>query len=78
MNPLPHALHATIQEKEEGAILLQLADGQTLRWPQAYVSPEAQKGDIVHVCVFPEAETDEERRRIAKEVLNEVLKGDES
>lgn len=78
MSSLPHALHATIQEISKETVSLQLADGQTLHWPQVSLSPTIQKGDIVHVCVFPEAETDEERRRIAKEVLNEMLKGDES
>ena len=77
MNALPHALHASIETIEEDVVLLKLADGQKVKWPRAQVSPALKVGDIVHLFVFPEGETEQERQRIAKEVLNEILKGDE-
>lgn len=77
MNALPHALHATIESIKEDVIILKLADGQTLRWPRAQASPTVQVGDVMHLFVLPEGETESERQRIAKEVLNEILKGDE-
>ncbi len=78
MNALPHALHATIESIKEDVIVLKLADGQTFRWPRTQASPTVQVGDVMHLFVFPEGETESERQRIAKEVLNEILKGDET
>lgn len=78
MNVLPHALHASVETVGEESVLLKLADGQMVKWPRAQISPLVKGGDIVHLFVFPEGETDRERQRVAKEVLNEILKGDET
>jgi len=63
MSELPHTVSAHVRIIEKERITLEIVDGQTLLWP-THLLPESIKiGD------------QSERERLAKYVLNEMLKG---
>ncbi len=75
MSDLPHALSATIQSIDRENAVLLTKDGQTIRWPVRLLKPESTPGTAVHLLVLSDTDASDERERLAKQVLNEMLKG---
>lgn len=75
MPELPHALAATVTEVKTDSVAVLFEDGQTLRWPKRLLPAEVKVGDRMHLVAIPDKETDAERRNLAKQVLNEMLRG---
>jgi len=75
MAKLPHALEATVARIEEQHIVLKTQDGQTLNWPIDLVHGEIGEGDTIDLIALSNQQSEEERKNIARHVLNELLGG---
>ena len=69
-------LLATIDRLEEDKAVLKLDDGQSLDWPVDKLSGDITEGAQVKLVLFSDKSEEEEREKMAKVVLNEILKTD--
>ncbi|MDO8425720.1 MAG: DUF3006 domain-containing protein [bacterium] len=70
-------MQVTVDRFEENMAVLELASGDTMRIPRAELPDETHEGDTIEVTFgINPAETDR-RTQQAKDVLNELLGGDE-
>ena len=67
------AQEATVKAVEGDSAVLALANGETLRWPASLLPQDVGVGDTVRVIIHSSKTDEEERQRLAKEVLNELL-----
>lgn len=62
-------------EGEMGVILLD--DGQKILWPKDKLPKETEEGDVVKLKIFSSGLETEEREKLAKTILSEILKVEE-
>lgn len=53
--------------------VIKLADGQEIHWPKSQLT-SSREGAAVKLVVHTEAEAEQERQKLAKTILNEILK----
>ncbi len=55
---------------------LELVDGQILLWPKNLLPSDLNIGDTVRILVHDKKTEEEERKKLAKALLNEVMHSD--
>ncbi|PIP75603.1 hypothetical protein COW86_02850 [Candidatus Kuenenbacteria bacterium CG22_combo_CG10-13_8_21_14_all_39_9] len=69
-------LLATVDRLEGGKAVLKLDDGQSLDWPVDKLPAETVEGTQLKLWLLSDKGEEEEREKMAKAVLNEILKID--
>lgn len=65
---------AGVIDRFEGKMaVIRLDDGQEINWPREGLSPDLKEGSVVRVFVGASLTEEEERAKIAKSLLNEIL-----
>ena len=67
-------LSCTLDRFEGQFAVLATEDGQTINWPQDKLPPDAAEGSQIKLVMFSAKTEEEEREKMAKAVLNEILK----
>ena len=62
-----------IDRTEGEQVIIRLQDGQEISWPKKLLS-EFKEGASVKLVIQTEAEAEQERQKLAKTILNEILK----
>ena len=65
---------AVVDRIEGEQAVLKFDDGQTLLWPRDKWPIEASEGMALKIVLMTESDEEAEREKIAKAVLNEILK----
>lgn len=71
-------LRATIDRLEGKYAVLRTDDGQEILWPSANLPKDVKEGSIVHLYLRTSKDDEEERAKLAKSLLEEILKPDQS
>lgn len=74
MDALPHGIKATVVECKKDMVILKTPDDQHLSWPKSLLKETINAGDEIHLVAFSKQDALEERKRLAKELLNEILR----
>lgn len=69
-------LKAKIESFEGKFALIKTEDKQKLLWPIKNLPDDIQVGSLVRLVISTSKTDEEERERVAKTMLNEILKGD--
>lgn len=69
-------LKAKIESFEGKFALIKTEDKQKLLWPIKNLPDDIQVGSLVRLVISTAKTDEEERERVAKTMLNEILKGD--
>lgn len=64
---------ATIDRREGSQFVLRFADGQEIVWAGDALPAECREGDVVWLTVMVEPTTTNERRALARDILNEIF-----
>ena len=62
-----------IDRVEGNQVVIRLADKQEIKWPKSKLA-NAKEGTPVKLTILTEAEAEQERQKLAKAILNEILK----
>ena len=65
---------AIVDRIEGNKAVLKLDDGQSLNWPVNNLPSDVIEGSQIKLVIFSNKIEEEEREKIAKAVLNEILK----
>ncbi|MDD5290137.1 MAG: DUF3006 domain-containing protein [Patescibacteria group bacterium] len=63
----------TIDRFEGTSAVLVFDDGKEIIWPIKNLPAEVKEGAVLRLTVSNEATAEEERRKLAKELINEIL-----
>lgn len=66
-------LEATVDRWEGDFAVLRTTDGQELIWPGDRLPVEVVEGSVVHLVLLADQEAADERRDLAKDILNEIF-----
>lgn len=66
-------LSAVLDRFEGDRAILKLQDGQEWRWPRQNLPKTAKEGSVLFLRALQSAEKEEEREKLAKTILNEIL-----
>jgi hypothetical protein len=66
----------TIDRFEGEKAVLQTEDGQSIVWPKDKLPQDAREGMALNFNILSDAETEKDKRELAKEILNEILNTD--
>lgn len=69
----PYSIQATVLKLDEQSAVLKLIDGQTLNWPLELLPPGTKTNDPVKIIIHNKKTDEEERQRLARTLLNEVM-----
>jgi len=69
-----YSLSALVDRFEGKSAVIRFQDGQELRWPIKTLPDDVHEGSAVRVTVTTSASDEEERARVARAMLNELLK----
>ncbi|MFA5069664.1 MAG: hypothetical protein WC528_00025 [Patescibacteria group bacterium] len=67
-------MRAKVVQFEDKAAQLVFPDGQTINWPIKNLPDDIKEGDETRLVFSSAASEVEEREKIAKEILNQLLK----
>ncbi|OGF21151.1 hypothetical protein A2257_01425 [Candidatus Falkowbacteria bacterium RIFOXYA2_FULL_38_12] len=70
-------IKATIDRIEECFAVLRTDDTQEILWPLKSLPKEAKEGMAVRLILSTDENEEEERKKIAKTLLNEILQNSE-
>lgn len=70
----PNLLTGVIDRFEGKMAVIRLADGQQINWPREKLSNELKEGSAVRLFISSSLTEDQERSKMAKTLLNEILK----
>ena len=70
-------IKAVIDRFENRKAVLKTDDGQELLWPIKNLPDDVQEGTVVRIVIKTNQTDQEEREKIAKTLLNEILKTNE-
>ncbi|OGY84632.1 MAG: hypothetical protein A3F54_00450 [Candidatus Kerfeldbacteria bacterium RIFCSPHIGHO2_12_FULL_48_17] len=71
--PLPFALDVTVQEVTPERVVLLTSDRQRLNWPADQFPADLTPGTKLQIAVATDAFIEQEREKIAKTLLNQIL-----
>ena len=74
MDSLPHGIKTIVVECKKETVTLKTSDHQLITWPKSFLKEETNVGDEIHLIAFSEKDAIEERKHLAKELLNEILR----
>jgi len=63
----------TIDRFEEDKAVLKTKDGDTVIWPKNKLPENIKEGSVLAFIISRDAETEEEKKELAKSILNEML-----
>lgn len=63
----------TIDRFEENKAVLKTEDGQEIIWPKDKLPTEIKEGDVLDFSILKNEEAREEKKKQAKDILNEIL-----
>ena len=72
--PSSFYLKATIEGFEDKNAIIRFEDGQVIRWPQKNLPDDCIQGNIIRIILKTTEDDSVEREKIAKEILNQLLK----
>ncbi len=70
-------IKATIDRLEECFAVLRTEDAQEILWPLKSLLKEAKEGMAIRLILRTDEDEEEERKKIAKTLLNEILQNSE-
>lgn len=70
-------LQATVDRFEGEYAILKTEDGEELKWPRKNLPSSVHEGNILYLQTMLNTEKEAEREKLAKTLLNEILKNDE-
>ena len=62
-----------IEKVEDGFVFLKFEDGQVLKWSEHNFLGEQEVGSEVVISLLGSQESEEEKDKIAKNILNQIL-----
>ncbi|MDD4333404.1 MAG: DUF3006 domain-containing protein [Patescibacteria group bacterium] len=71
-------LNLTIDRFENDKAVLKTDDNATIIWPKNKLPQDAHEGSILSFIINSDIKTEEEKKQIAKEVLNELLNAEDA
>jgi hypothetical protein len=71
-------LKLTIDRFEEDKAILKSDNKATIEWPKAALPEKANEGTILIFDILTDEETTENKRKQAKDILNEILRVNEN
>lgn len=74
MTNLPHTISGTISEIGESTATIMLENGETVTVPKRILSETAFVNSKVRLAVFSDVEMSAEHERLAKAVIEELLR----
>src|SRR3989344_4300827 len=69
---------ATIDRREGSQFVLRFTDGQEIVWASEALPAECREGDVVWLTVTVASTTTNERRALARDILNEIFDSTEN
>ena len=63
----------TIDRFENDKAVLKIDDGDTIVWPKNKLPENAREGAVLNFNILTDAETEKDKRDLAKEILNEIM-----
>lgn len=66
-------LKAVIDRFEGESVVIKLEDGQEIIWPKKDLPEDAKEGSALRLSVSTSQSDEEERTKLAKTLLNEIL-----
>lgn len=69
----PYSKQATVIRLDEQSAVLQLPDGQSINWPLDLLPPDTKVNDSLKIIIHNKKTDEEERQRLARTLLNEVM-----
>jgi len=66
-------LKATVDRFEENLAVIRTEDGQEILWPKKDLPEDAKEGSAVRLNISTSKSDEEERAKLAKTLLNEIL-----
>ncbi len=63
----------TIDRVENDKAVLQTEDGQSIIWPKDKLPEGAREGTALNFNILNDAEAEKDKKKLAKEILNEIL-----
>lgn len=66
---------ATVKELTDDHAVLELQDGQLIKWPKKLLPESLSVSDTVRVLVHDKPTEEQERKALAKALLDEVMHG---
>ena len=70
-------LTGVIDRLENKFAVIRTDDGQTLNWPIDKLPEATAEGEAIHLIISNFKSEEQEREKIAKAILNDILKTDE-
>lgn len=67
-------IKGVIDRFEGKQAIIRLEDGQELNWPIKDLPEETEEGAVIRLVLSTAKTEEEERRKVAKSLLNEILK----
>lgn len=64
---------AVIEKFEDKLAVLVLEDNQKINWPIKDLPEDAKQGSKVRILISSSTSKEEERKKLAKELINEIL-----
>jgi len=65
-----------IDRFENNKAVLQTEDGQSIIWPKDKLPQDAREGMALNFNILSDAETEQDKKELAKAILNEILNTD--
>lgn len=72
-NGAPNSLEATVDRWEGDFVVLRTSDGQELLWPGDRLPSGISEGSVVKLVLRADQDMTEDRRELAKNILNEIF-----
>ncbi|MFH1428034.1 MAG: DUF3006 domain-containing protein [Patescibacteria group bacterium] len=62
-----------IDRFENDKAVLKTEDGQTIIWPKAKLPSDSKEGAVLNFIISSNQQTEDEKKEMAKNILNEIL-----
>lgn len=66
-------INLTIDRFEENKAVLKTDDGVTVIWPKSKMPTGVKEGGLLSFTISSGGDEEEERRKVARDILNEIL-----
>jgi len=67
-------IRLTIDRFENGIAILKSDDNLAIEWPREKLPEESAEGSVLNFTINTDKEEEQEKKREAKDILNEILK----
>jgi hypothetical protein len=72
-----YSLTGVLDRIEEDKAIIRLDDGQEILWPKSKLPEESKEGEVIKIKLSTNRNDTEEREKIVKKLLEEILKREE-